>query len=127
MLNFPFRQTFYFTLKCNIAVQNIVKKAKANDCNISEEPVMAFTPKLHKNLMKIKVGNQTVDCLLDTGAAICAISHHLLKQVAPNAQIRPSYLTAIVGVCGERHSVLGMVEFELQLRRSIIYTFFPCI
>ena len=27
MLNFPFRQTFYFTLKCNIAVQNIVKKA----------------------------------------------------------------------------------------------------
>ena len=28
MLNFPFRQTFYFTLKCNIAVQNIVKKAR---------------------------------------------------------------------------------------------------
>ena len=27
MFNFPFRQTFYFTLKCNIAVQNIVKKA----------------------------------------------------------------------------------------------------
>ena len=28
MLNFPFQQTFYFTLKCNKAVQNIVKKAK---------------------------------------------------------------------------------------------------
>ena len=27
MLNFPFQQTFYFTLKCNIAVQNIVKNA----------------------------------------------------------------------------------------------------
>ena len=27
MLHFPFQQTFYFTLKCNIAVQNIVKKA----------------------------------------------------------------------------------------------------
>ena len=27
MLNFLFWQTFYFTLKCNIAVQNIVKKA----------------------------------------------------------------------------------------------------
>ena len=27
MLNFPFWQTFYFTHKCNIAVQNIVKKA----------------------------------------------------------------------------------------------------
>ena len=55
-----------------------------------------------------------MDCLLDTGAAICAISHHLLKQVAPNAQIRPSHLTAIVGVCGERHSVLGMVELNFH-------------
>ena len=31
MLNFPFRQTFYFTLKCNIAVQNIVKKANVKN------------------------------------------------------------------------------------------------
>ena len=32
MLNFPFRQTFNFTLKCNIAVQNIGKKALVCVC-----------------------------------------------------------------------------------------------
>ena len=91
-----------------------VNVCKANSINTTDEPVMTFTPKLHKNLMKVKVGNQAVDCLLDTGAAICAISQHLLKQVAPGAQIKPSHLTAIVGVCGERHSVLGMVELNFS-------------
>ena len=91
-----------------------VNVCKANSSNANDEPGMTFTPKLHKNLMKVKVGNQAVDCLLDTGAAICAISQHLLKQVAPSAQIKPSHLTAIVGVCGERHSVLGMVELNFS-------------
>ena len=91
-----------------------VNVCKANSSNANDEPGMTFTPKLHKNLMKVKVGNQAADCLLDTGAAICAISQHLLKQVAPSAQIKPSHLTAIVGVCGERHSVLGMVELNFS-------------
>ena len=91
-----------------------VNVCKANSINTTDEPVMTFTPKLHKNLMKVKVGNQAVDCLLDTGAAICAISQHLLKQVAPGAHIKPSHLTAIVGLCGERHSVLGMVELNFS-------------
>ena len=38
MLNFPFRQFFYFTLKCNIAVQNIVKKAIADSEQSSNIP-----------------------------------------------------------------------------------------
>ena len=55
-----------------------------------------------------------MDCLLDSGAEICAISHHVLKQVAPSEPLKPSDLTAIVGVCGERHSVLGMVDLSFE-------------
>ena len=90
------------------------KACKTKDENHSEKPVMAFTPKLNKNLLKIKVGSHTVDCLLDSGAEISAISNHVLKQVAPTAQLNTSTLTAIVGVCGERHSVLGMVDLSFE-------------
>ena len=90
------------------------KICKTTACTSSEKPSMAFTPKLNKNLMQIKLGNQTVNCLLDTGAEISAISHHLLKQVAPEAQIRQSNLINIVGVCGERHSVLGLVDLNFE-------------
>ena len=60
------------------------KACKTKDENHSK-PVMAFTPKLDKNLLKIKVGSHTVDCLLDSGAEISAISNHVLKQLAPTA------------------------------------------
>ena len=65
-------------------------------------------------MMTIKLGNQCANCLLDSGAGISAISCHLLKQFAPAALIRPSYLSAIVGVCGERHSVLGVVDLNFE-------------
>ena len=63
------------------------KACKTNYEKNSEKPVMAFTPKLNKNLLKIKVEKHTVDCLLDSGGEISAISHHVLKQVAPTAQL----------------------------------------
>ena len=90
------------------------KICKTTACTSAEKPSMAFTPKLNKNLMQIKLGNQTVNCFLDTGAEISAISHHLLKQVAPEAKIRQSNLINIVGVCGERHSVLGLVDLNFE-------------
>ena len=37
MLNFPFQQTFYFTPKYNIAVQNIVKKASIKPWNLPKD------------------------------------------------------------------------------------------
>ena len=75
---------------------------------------MAFTPKLNKNMITIKLGNHCVNCLLDSSVGISAISCHLLKHVAPAALIRPSYLLAIVGVCGECHSVLGVVDLNFE-------------
>ena len=62
----------------------------------------------------MKFGKHTVQCLVDTGAEISAMSKHLLNQVAPNATIRPSNLSNIVGVCGEVHKVLGQVELPFE-------------
>ena len=64
--------------------------------------------------MQVKFGKHTVQCLVDTGAEISAMSKHLLNQVAPNATIRPSNLSNIVGVCGEVHRVLGQVELPFE-------------
>ena len=75
---------------------------------------MNFTPKLNKNRMQVKFGKQTVQCLVDTGAEISAISQHLLNRVAPDATIRPASLSNIVGVCGEIHRVLGQVELDFE-------------
>ena len=85
-----------------------------SDNSDTESPVMNFTPKLNKNRMQIRFGKHTVQCLVDTGADISAISRHLLKQVAPNAEIRPSTTSKIVGVCGEVHTVLGQVELDFE-------------
>ena len=75
---------------------------------------MIFTPKLNKNRMQVKFGKHTVQCLVHAGAEISAMSKPLLNQVAPNARIRPSNLSNIVGVCGEVHRVLGQVELPFQ-------------
>ena len=64
--------------------------------------------------MQVQFGKHTVQCLVDTGAEISAMSKHLLNQVAPNATIRPSNLSNIVGVCGEVHKVLGQVELPFE-------------
>ena len=85
-----------------------------SDNSDTESPVMNFTPKLNKNRMQIRFGKHTVQCLVDTGADISAISRHLLNQVAPNAEIRPSTTSKIVGVCGEVHRVLGQVELDFE-------------
>ena len=80
----------------------------------SESPVMNFTPKLNKNHMQIRFGKHSVQCLVDTGAEISAISQHLLNRIAPYANIRPAFLSNIVGVCGEVHRVLGQVELDFE-------------
>ena len=77
-------------------------------------PVLNFTPKLNKNKMNIKFGKHSVQCLVDSGAGISAISKHLLSRVAPEAMVRPATLTNIVGVCGEIHQVLGQVDLEFE-------------
>ena len=79
-----------------------------------DQEIINFTPKLNKNRMQVKFGKQTVQCLVDTGAEISAISQHLLNRVAPDATIRPASLSNIVGVCGEIHRVLGQVELEFE-------------
>ena len=91
------------------------KKTCKNERSVDpDSPVMNFTPKLNKNRMQVKFGKHTVQCLVDTGAEISAMSKHLLNQVAPNATIRPSNLSNIVGVCGEVHKVLGQVELPFE-------------
>ena len=91
------------------------KKTCKNESSVDPDcPVMNFTPKLNKNRMQVKFGKHTVQCLVDAGAEISAMSKHLLNQVAPNATIRPSNLSNIVGVCGEVHRVLGQVELPFE-------------
>ena len=91
------------------------KKTCKSESSVDPDcPVMNFTPKLNKNRMQVKFGKHTVQCLVDTGAEISAMSKHLLNQVAPNATIRPSNLSNIVGVCGEVHKVLGQVELPFE-------------
>jgi hypothetical protein len=42
------------------------------------------------------------------------MSKYLLDEVAPDAKIRRSHLQQIVGVCGERHQVLGQVDLTFK-------------
>ena len=89
-------------------------KKNSNSQVDTEGTVMNFTPILNKNKMQIRFGKHSILCLVDTGADISAIRKHLLNQVAPNAEVRPSKLSRVVGVCGERHNVLGQVELEFE-------------
>ena len=82
---------------------------------------VGFTPTLTKNLMSVKFGKRQEKCLLDTGAAISAISKSLLDQVAPEAKIKRSSLISIRGVCGEIHQVLGNLIHGTSVQYLIIY------
>ena len=79
-----------------------------------ECPVLNFTPKLKKNKINVRFGKHSVQCLVDSGATVSAISRHLLSRVAPEVRIQPASLSDIVGVCGEKHQVLGQVELEFE-------------
>ena len=90
-------------------------------------PVLNFTPKLNKNKMNIRFGKHSVQCLVDSGATISAVSKHLLSRVAPEANVTPASLSNIVGVCGEIHKVLGQVELEFECEglffKQLFYVF----
>ena len=87
-------------------------------------PIMNFTPKLNKNKMNIRFGKHSVQCLVDSGASISAISKHLLSRVAPEASVTPASLSNIVGVCGEIHKVLGQVDLEFECEGLIFKQLF---
>ena len=77
------------------------------EVNAADTPINAFTQVINKNKLQIDINSRKVDCLIDTGAQISCISRYILQQVAPTADIHPAELKAVVGVCGERHPVLG--------------------
>lgn len=97
---------------------------RINSANVKNKNLImdvGFRLNLHKNFFDIEINSKSVQCLLDSGADISAISKFLLDQVAPDAEIKKSHLNQIIGVCGETHQVLGQVELTFSCN-GVVFT-----
>lgn len=83
-------------------------------------PNFEFSSKLDRNFVCAQFGKKTVNCIIDSGAAISCISRHFLKKVEPDAKIVYSNIATVRGVCGEIHSVLGECELDFCIENVIL-------
>ena len=89
------------------------EKCARLSCITERKPDIKFTSTMERNFVEVKVENQQVKCLVDSGANISCISQYLLHHVKSNAVIRKSKITSGIGVCAEVHSILGITTLEL--------------
>lgn len=90
----------------------------ASSCK--DEPKIKFSANLDRNFINVQFGKQSALCMIDSGASISCISRHLLKQISPEANVHRSNIGAVLGVCGERHSVLGETILDLNIDGLIL-------
>ena len=79
------------------------------------KPNITFATDLNRNLVAAKLGKQTVNCLIDSGATISCINKYVLDKCYPDATVYRSNLDRVVGVCGETHPVLGETTHPFNL------------
>ena len=66
------------------------------------------------NMVEVQINSYHVKALLDTGAEITCICKHVLVKSKMKFQLKASNIS-VVGVCGERHSVLGTTELTFTI------------
>ena len=76
------------------------------------------------NMVEVQINSYHVKALLDTGAEITCICEHVLVKSKMKFQLKASNIS-VVGVCGERHSVLGTTELTFTIGRlNVVHTVF---
>jgi len=79
------------------------------------EDILIIAP-LHHNTVHVSVNNQKTVALVDTGASISCISRSFLEKCGiDKTKIIPSSLSQVVGVSGNKVSVLGKVEIPFVI------------
>ena len=80
-----------------------------------EDTKYSFSVGLDKNLVHVRIANQNIFALVDTGATISCISLTCLQRINRSIKIgKDQQGLPIKGVCGETHSVLGTVELQVS-------------
>ncbi|WAQ95040.1 hypothetical protein MAR_007511 [Mya arenaria] len=98
--------------KC--AKNSSVDSTYVNASSESEEVNVATS--LIRNTVNIDIFGKTVSALVDSGASISCIHAATFKKLSDRqVTIQNSHLKSIVGVGGERHSVLGEVCLTLKI------------
>ena len=76
------------------------------------------------NTVFVNVGNQPCKTLCDTGATISAVRENVLKGITNTLSLEvktPLRNTTIYGVCGESHTMTGIVNLPININDLIIY------
>ncbi|MES9884237.1 MAG: RNase H-like domain-containing protein, partial [Sedimenticola sp.] len=83
-----------------------------------------MTAELKQNILTLKINNQPVDALVDTGAAISCISQKELTRVCKNISLTPAKIPCILDVNGGQQKPLGCVSLGLLINRlEVVQTF----
>ena len=98
---------------CNINVCRRDKDLEVQDGNY--EHICLKIPVKH-NIISVQLNSHHVRTLVDTGAEISCICEHVLKECGVMYKLGPSNLN-VVGVCGERHGVLGTIDLPFTIGR----------
>ena len=70
----------------------------------------------HENYLPVTIGNKQTMALVDTGASISVVSQTLIDTFTPNElTFTKSDYQAIIGVGGERHSVINKVDLPITV------------
>ena len=98
------------------------KQCKCNGHCASGTRNVLTVSNLNGNLLQIAVKNHSTPALVDTGASVSCVSEAFCRKVYPNLfekcgspVIGKPAFTAIRGVCGETHPVLGTIELEVNI------------
>ncbi|MEW8547939.1 MAG: reverse transcriptase domain-containing protein [Candidatus Thiodiazotropha sp.] len=98
--------------KNNPEINNTVMK-ESKSTQAHPEPVSLIAP-FHKNTILTTVGGRKTQALIDTGASISCVSKLFLTKTSyHNSELNPCELKEIVGVGGEKHSILGQKEIDI--------------
>ena len=71
---------------------------------------------IYKNSILANIGGKKTQCLLDNGASVSCISSAFLSKTSlANCKLKPSDISEISGVGGERHKILGILETSISI------------
>ena len=90
--------------------------ANGNLSTHADPELINFVAPIHKNTILVNVGGRKTQALVDTGASISCVSKSFLdKPDFKNSKLQKCDLKEIIGVGGEKHQILGKIEFQILI------------
>ena len=106
---------------CN-AGRSSVKGSKIRN----RPPSVSILTNIYRNTILASIGGKRTQCLIDTGATVSCISNAFISKTnLCDSKLKPSDISEISGVGGERHKILDVLEIPLTISgATFVFNFY---